>query len=436
MEQPDKGRRDLAHIVHAGELAQVARRLALGENVNGVDQLGQPLVFIAIRQQDRAMLSLLLRFGADPRSLTQDDAYPMALAAITGDLATLRLLTSQCADFLAPIDGIPCALEHAMVSGNLEVAEHLIQHGADVISNDHEGTSLLDRMAASGNAPAAKLIRSTLFDRQGLASTKYRRMATRLVDTLPDTLLRLTRQGAVSQFLEALAQQDLVLALDALRHPGVFSLTRDAAGTPLTHHAARAIPAVQRGSDSLAAWDAEAVFQALLAKREPGAASDPASGNTLLHELISLGLSETCHQLIGAKRLVQCLNLSNDNLDRPLHLAAARSQVKTIEKLTAAGADLNPVNRQGLTPLHICALNNDASAASTLIGLGANHRLRTRTGTDIRDLVGRQAEGNREFLALLDQAQRDGNHPTIFSAANPMAAMARSRHAPGHSVRC
>jgi ankyrin repeat protein len=69
--------------------------------------------------------------------------------------------------------------------------------------------------------------------------------------------------------------------------------------------------------------------------------------------------------------------------DTPLHYAVYWGDVRAIEVLAAAGADLDAPGEYGATPLFCAVLHGRYSAARSLLGLGASPDIGSAFGTPL-----------------------------------------------------
>ena len=117
-------------------------------------------------------------------------------------------------------------------------------------------------------------------------------------------------------------------------------------------------------------------------------------GNTLLHRVL-LGRDGVADELramipelaeIKPTTLVDLIkvlvdsgakiNRRNGKGDTPLHIAVAKSSLKTIRSLLDLGAHINSQNREGFTPLHMAVDRNSADLLRMLVTAGADLNLR------------------------------------------------------------
>lgn len=89
-------------------------------------------------------------------------------------------------------------------------------------------------------------------------------------------------------------------------------------------------------------------------------------GDTLLHSAIVQGFLEVVLAIIRAAPRPHLLDTPNDDAQSPLHYAVATKQWKIVRWLIVAGAKPSPRNRQGDSPLHICARTGDVQSCKAI----------------------------------------------------------------------
>jgi ankyrin repeat protein len=92
---------------------------------------------------------------------------------------------------------------------------------------------------------------------------------------------------------------------------------------------------------------------------------------------------------------------ANTSRVRPLHAAVAGRCRPVVERLVAAGADVNARQQGGFTPLHAAALNGDDHVVRLLLDAGADPRQATDEGVRAAELA---ASAGHESLAELLRA--------------------------------
>lgn len=440
-------RRDLnaALLLAAREnnFAGVRRALDAGANVDAQDSLGFAAVQLAVRNDNLALLELLARYGADLR-LGGDDAPPLLHAATAGNLQAVSLLALFCGDLEPPRAGECGPLERALQRRHWSTVQWLLDHGADPLAVDAEGVSLADRCEQAGGTEAAGVLRQHPATRgylpaapeatpasaglSGLARWRARRHERRQRDL--DAGLR-----------DAIAVRDAGAALAQLRRgadPGVrmIDAVANQQDTPAIFMAMRMAARVRGALAGHSVLQREEALELVFALLRSGSARwqrAPLSGNTLLHEAAACDDSDLGLRLLDLQPFREQRNLSNQALDRPLHLATAGGQLELMARLIALGADVNAVNRSGYTPLHVAARHGLVAPAQLLLQHGANLRLRTRNGRELRDMVPLGHGIEDEFMALVTARAAIDNARSIFSPSHPLATATDPARTPGRT---
>ncbi|XP_070152183.1 NF-kappa-B inhibitor cactus-like [Polyergus mexicanus] len=94
--------------------------------------------------------------------------------------------------------------------------------------------------------------------------------------------------------------------------------------------------------------------------------SKDGDGDTQLHIAIMQGYVEAALILISLAPHPRLLNIMNDHLQSPLHLAVLTQQPLIVRRLVLAGADLSLRNFCGNTALHLACANGDLACAKAL----------------------------------------------------------------------
>lgn len=250
------------------------------------------------------------------------------------------------------------------------------------------------------------------------------------------------QQRATRVLMQALRRGDLAKSLILLRGSDIIANARDENGTPLPHLAVQCAELcrlflakdtlVLTGDSNCLAKQIDKIedllSELLTTLSTRGVSSiivDAKHGNTIAHELLSGTYSGVFFRLYDLGLYKKCLNRSNFKLDRPLHIAVRRRNFVDIDSLLARSCDRNPVNKDGHTPLHHCALHVDSEVASRLISAGANYELSTRRGQSIKAMLESIGKKAHAFQALLQTRQSLQKVMGIFSHDNPMSAFVK-----------
>jgi ankyrin repeat protein len=361
----------LAAAVFRGNPAIIQRLIAAGANLDRLD-LGvdaRPLG-VALKQNRPDLVRLLLNAGASPEG--GDMSYTgLTIAVNASNLPLVKLLLEAGADPNSDMEDGDRAILHAAWTGNLEIVQCLVAHGADV-NTWSQGDTAIDRAANNGHQEMYDYLYPMLdedtrryADKHGpkdLANAIKRkaRVANKLNEKLGDAALY-GKTKQVQQFLTAGADPNAIT---------------ESGKTPLMY---------------AAMYGHTAAIEALLnAGADPnvGGDDDGEEGQTAL----------------------MCIASS----------FFANNRAEVIRLLIDRGADPNQQDDQGQTALMIAGENADAVKA--LLDAGANPDLRDAEGNSammlgnwaIQQLL-RQAGASEEGLndVALTEAARDGDLPRV-----------------------
>jgi hypothetical protein len=128
--------------VDTGKAKVVKLLLARGEDKNGKDDFGQPLVMIAASNHHVDVMEMLIAAGADVNAANQYHITPLAVAAEQGHLDEVKLLLEAGANVNARDTAGSTALTVAILRGYTEIVETLITAGTDVLRDKDDLLSL------------------------------------------------------------------------------------------------------------------------------------------------------------------------------------------------------------------------------------------------------------------------------------------------------
>ncbi len=339
----------------AGETAAV--RVLLGSvHVDARDVNDETPLMTAVRHRRLPVVEVLIEAGADVDAASFMKLTPLMFAARTGDQAIVQRLLAASAEVDALGERDFTALTHAAVKGHLGVAAELLRAGADPAGGRPGGASsprafakqggyrdlveLLDealaqrptRRAAAGPKPGAS---TAAEPRRAGPAPVYANVAERERD-----LLRAAAGGDNWRLEEILSEPDFT----NLDH-------RDEEGRTALMLAAR------RGQST--------IVEMLL---EAGASVDLTRGfygETALRLAADKGHLEIVRALLAAR--------ADPNLGTPLLLTADSGLRNEISlALIEAGAYVNVMDRDGITPLRKASARCDPELTEAILNAGAS----------------------------------------------------------------
>ena len=149
----------LTEALKSGDRKAVQSLLKQGANVNTADPDGTTPLQWAVRSDNIDTVEMLLRAGANPRAANRYGITPLSLAAGNGNPAILERLLKAGADPATPAPGGQTILMIAARTGNAECVKLLLAHGLDVNTREPlYGETALMWAAAGNHAEAVRAL--------------------------------------------------------------------------------------------------------------------------------------------------------------------------------------------------------------------------------------------------------------------------------------
>jgi len=347
---------------------------------------------------------LLLEHGARVDVRDNQDSTPLHVASQYGKDRVARLLVEHGADVHALDRNHSTPLHFALKGGNAEAARLLVEHGADVLALDRNHSTPLHFASESGNAEAARLLVEHGADVHALNnnhSTPLHFISRYSGAGVASVLLE---HGAIVDARDNKGSTPLHVALQC-GNPKVARLL-------LEHGANLHVPDKQYQTPQhllVAMWsntspdDVDTVRFFV----ERGADIDALdnSRSTLLHRASYQGNVEVSQLLLewGAN-----INVQNGWRQTALHLALVRMRDELddeffdfIQLLLEHGADVDALDYDNSTPLHMASQYGSLRATCLLLEHGANVRLQNN-GSQTPSQVA-SARGYERIARLLSE---------------------------------
>jgi ankyrin repeat protein len=141
---------DFAKAAKFDDVSEVKALISKGVSPNTVDEKGNPMLVLAIKDRSTKVTELLLQNrNIDVDISNKNGETPLMMASINGDLPLVKTLVLQNKARVDHIGWTP--LHYACTKGNLDVAKFLVANGALVDSNALNGTTPLMMAVQSGN---------------------------------------------------------------------------------------------------------------------------------------------------------------------------------------------------------------------------------------------------------------------------------------------
>jgi ankyrin repeat protein len=295
------------------------------------------------------VMKLLISRRADLNALDHEGRSPLHRAFQHQKFDSMKLLVNR--DAVNVRDRSNSTLLHeASASGNFDVMELLLSHGADVDVHDHRGDSPLHRAFHHQNFDAVKIL--------------VNRGAVNVCDRSNSTLLH---EAAGSGNIDIIR-----LLLDRDADVNVL----DRCGDSPLHKAFRYHDAVK-----------------LLVDRGADVNARNKSNSTPLHEASGSGNRDVMELLLS---LGADINAQDHRGVTPLHEASRYQNFDAMKLLVNGGAEVNVRDKNSSTPLHEASGSGNLDVVRLLLGLGADLNVHDHRG----DSPLRRAFQHQKFDAM------------------------------------
>ncbi|HVL10010.1 MAG TPA: ankyrin repeat domain-containing protein [Burkholderiaceae bacterium] len=301
--------------------------------------------------------------GVSSKQQAIQQQVDQAIAA--GDVTELHAALQQ-ANVNAPNARGEAALHRVVQRNQGDLLEVVLEQHPDVNAVDHAGDAALHTAATQGN----------------------RSIFRRLLRAVPRINLHVRDRHGNTPGHRASMHGHTDLVLDWRKAGGEID-QRNAAGQTVQEAAvaqghaflaARLEPQVEPWQLDWQIDNAQKLAQHLDAT--PALAAPPANGHTWLHEASATGKPNILDMLLARKTFQ--VDARTADKQTPLHLACAAGQLKAIQQLVKAKADINAQDDQGMTPLMLACKYRHATAVDGLL----RHR---KLKIDMQDTSGRTA---------------------------------------------
>eukprot|EP01060_Flectonema_neradi_P013063 TRINITY_DN1984_c0_g1_i1.p1 TRINITY_DN1984_c0_g1~~TRINITY_DN1984_c0_g1_i1.p1 ORF type:complete len:502 (+),score=83.02 TRINITY_DN1984_c0_g1_i1:34-1539(+) len=274
-------------------------------------------------------VNLLIFSGATVDAVNSNQETPLCVAASQNYVQVAISLIQSGADVNHPSRDHITPLHDAAGWGNTKLAELLITSGANIQTKDSLGCTALHHASAGARTETVSMLLASGADISAKSNEGQ-------------TALHMAGNGNCAS--ELLANNANKLAVDNLGY------------TPLHDAAARA--------------DLSAVTVLLNAGCDPGTTST--EGETVLHSAVLSGDSDVIRCIVSTSLGSPALDKpSTSTGSTPLHYAASIGAMGTLRTLLSLGADVDLVDNNGYTPLHVAHISGHLAVAELLVTHGA-----------------------------------------------------------------
>jgi ankyrin repeat protein len=417
------------HFATAQGSEELAKFLiTAGGNINAKDTAGDTPLHQAADLGKDTLVRLFATNGADVNIKRKDGSTPLHVAAAKGRRISAEVLIAESADVEAKDSEGQTPLNAAVRFGQRDVIELLISKGADINTKNNNGETLLHISAANGDKDAVDLlvrkgVDVNAKDRWGW--TPLQRAArngnTEIVKLLiskgADVQAK-DRDGTATLSMAAMAGNTDIAEL--LIMGGADINTKDRwEWTPLHYacwrdHRDTVEFLLSKGAD-INSKEEEGKTPIAVAKSE--------GCNEIVELLRARGATESLHDAViiedanDLKRLIASgadVNAMDENGQTPLHVAASRGSKKMVELLIEKGARTEAKNISGQTALYDAVELRKVEIVKLLLALGADSRTIMTSGNTA--LHAAAAKGYQDIAELLLAHDADINSGESESA--------------------
>ena len=405
------------YAVRRGKVDKVIELLKNGQDVNAYNVSRRTALHVAISKRDEEMVSVLLRYGADPYKSADDlnKTTPLDMVIARRVATMLKLLHKYKVDFNRVDDKGETALYKAVEENKPEMVECLLRWGADPLYTGSGKMTPVMLAFKRDNKEILELLMNNPAVVNNINSPTKLGMEneTVLQQVLDygatDTVPLLLRQGTVintynvngqTPLHEVVEKGDLENAAILVEHGAdLNSMPRYSDGY-LPLHVACDVWMWQENKT------ADMLRMLLFAGADPNIADTKQQTTPLTILLMNDNLSNMseCIELLldyGA-----ATNVYDIHGKTPLLYALDSSsgdKFKISELLLNAGANPNlPDKNNGMTPTHVAAKNGDLDIVKLFVKHGANLQLKDKSGNTVLDIA-KQKGLDVELSSMLKQ---------------------------------
>lgn len=400
----------LPDAIRSGDLPRVQLILqdAAPDAVNQPDKNGETPVLIAAKTGQRDMLGLMLDYDRSALDQVFENGTLLGMAAASGDRATLRLLADRGAPLEAKDNEGRTPVIRAWQAGQQDTLRDLLRMGADIAAENAEGKNILHLAAAANDTKTLRL----LIEEGGAAHLHKTSADDDRITPLHAAVKAgaeeaaeiLVAAGASANIadakgispLQSAAEKGLQGLILTLVVNGSADINRTAPDDSMTAlhsaaahqqtHAMRLLIAL--GADAhladgknrtplnIAAWSGSLDGVKLLMEETPAETDADAAMQSrvqALYDALFYAHDDVAEYMIDSGKVD--MNRPTRGGDTLLQAALQGGRSDMAEKIIAAGAAIDVVNAQGMSPLLLCAGRNLVVPASLLLSKGANPNL-------------------------------------------------------------
>jgi cytohesin len=399
----DKNGQTALHVAAQSDLFKAIRQLlSSGADIQAQDKNGQTALHIAAQSDSFEAIRQLLNSGADIQAQDKNGQTALHIAAQLGLFKGIQQLLIYGANIQAQDKNSQTALHVAAQSDSFEAIRQLLSSGADIQAQDKNGQTALHVAAQSDLFKAIRQLLSSGADIQAQDKNGQTALHIAAQSDSFEAIRQLLSSGADIQAqdkngqiaLHLAAQSDSFKAIQQLLIYGANIQAQDKNSQTALHVAAQ--------SDSFEA------IQELLSSGADIQAQDK-NGQTALHIAAQSDSFEAIRQLLSSGADIQA---QDKNGQTALHVAVQSGSLNAIQQLLDHSADIQAQDKDGQTALHIAAQSGLFKAIQKLL----NYDTRTQTETREDGTVLYKVETGNNENGQINSVDNDGKTPLHLAA--------------------
>jgi len=351
------GPQPLHYAANLGHVALTDKLLRDGEDVNVRDPSGWTPLYYAVYRDEIDIVKLLLANRADVNIATNRDLTPLYAAAYDGDVEIVKLLIAHGADINLATGNGWTPLYTAVQGRHLETARLLLKQGADVNLAANDNFTPLYAAVWARQAEIAKLLLEHGADVSLATKDNWTPLYAAVRGNTPELVEILIESGADvntstrdawSPLIRACWEGNEEIVRMLLRNGAEVNVATDIGWSPLM----------------LACDTGNLEFAQAFLRSGAHVNTTMKGGWAALHLAARKGHTEIVGMLLSQQGID--INIANEELETPLHESAERGHEQVVNLLLEKGAEVNPRDEDGLTPLGLAKRRRRASIVELL----------------------------------------------------------------------
>ena len=401
---------------------------------------GRTLLHEAAQRKMNNLATALLQRGVPVNSLDSDKMTALHEACTVGAWNMSRMLIDRGASIDATTEkNGQTALHMAAEKGHLRLVGLLMEAGARIDIKDKEGRTPWRTALAFNQKACAQMLRKARQGQIDVEAAELEAEATSMSDDQKDEVLSNARRGDIQAVTDAL-ENGCPINVQGSGGESLLMAAASSGNKKLIEFLIRkgvSMKTVDMQEQNCLFYTTDSYeIGVMLAGRGADLMHKDLTGTTALHALARNGIVFT--DIVKSLRIN--VNVKDSNGRLPIHSAAIGAEGDACRALISLGADVNAVDDDNATPLHLAAEADEAIMAINALCEG-NAKVNV-TDNDGRIPMHRAAVGGivSNIIAIseataghlgFDMKDKDGNTPLHLATANGYLQVVRAMFSKG-----